>query len=138
VTTTEDRPAPQRPLPSLADPDTAAFWRATGEHRLVYQEGADGRVVFFPRRHGGGQLRDSAGLGVIYTYTVVRQHGHPFFRAHAPYVVALVDMDEGFRVMAEVDADPEAVHIGQRVRVGWEDHQVGDERLAIPVFSPAG
>jgi uncharacterized OB-fold protein len=133
-----EKPAPQRPLPSLADPDTAAFWRATGEHRLTYQEGADGAVVFFPRRHGGGQVRDSAGLGEIYTFTVVRQHGHPFFRAHAPYVVALVDMDEGFRVMAEVDIDPADVHIGLRVRVGWEDHEVGSERLAIPVFGPAG
>ncbi len=133
-----DSPAPARPLPSLDEPDTAAFWRATGEHRLTYQEGPDGRVVFFPRRHGGGRVRDSAGAGVIYTFTVVRQHGHPFFRAHAPYVVALVDLDEGFRIMAEVDADPETVHIGQRVRVGWEDHHVGSDQLAVPVFTPAG
>ncbi len=138
MTTTEDGPAPQRPLPSLADPDTAAFWRATGEHRLTYQEADDGSVVFFPRRHGGGRVRDSAGHGVVYTYTVVRQHGHPFFRSRAPYVVALIDMDEGFRVMAEVDADPDGVRIGQRVQVGWEDHRVGDERLAIPVFTPTG
>jgi uncharacterized OB-fold protein len=136
--TTPDQPAPRRPLPSLADPDTAGFWRATGEHRLTYQEGEDGAVVFFPRRHAGGRLRDSAGVGEVYTYTVVRQHGHPFFRARAPYVVALIDMAEGFRVMAEVDADPDAVHIGQPVRVGWEDHEVDGERLAIPVFTPAG
>jgi uncharacterized OB-fold protein len=135
MTGVDTGPAGQRPLPSLADPDTAAFWRATGEHRLTYQEGEDGRVVFFPRRHGGGQPRDSAGLGEIYTYTVVRRHGHPFFRARAPYVVALIDMAEGFRLLAEVDTDPETVHIGQRVRVGWEDHEVGDDRLAIPVFT---
>ncbi len=40
--------------------------------------------------------------------------------------------------MAEVDADPDGVRIGQRVQVGWEDHRVGDERLAIPVFTPTG
>jgi uncharacterized OB-fold protein len=136
--TTAEKPAPQRPLPTFADPDTAAFWRATGEHKLTYQQTADGRVVFFPRRHAGGEVRESAGEGVVYTFTVVRQHGHPFFRAHAPYVVALVDLDEGFRLMAEVDADPETIHIGQRVRVGWEDHEVDGERLAIPVFTPAG
>jgi uncharacterized protein len=138
MTSTEAKPAPQRPLPTFADPDTAGFWRATGEHRLTYQEGADGQVVFYPRRHLGGQVRDSAGLGVIYTFTVVRQHGHPFFRGHAPYVVALVDMDEGFRLMAEVDTAPDSVHIGQRVQVGWEDHEVDGEALAIPVFTPAG
>lgn len=129
---------PQRPLPSLAEADTAAFWRACGEHRLTYQETDDGQVVFFPRRHLGGRARDSAGHGVIYSYTVVRQHGHPFFRARVPYVLAMIDMAEGFRLLAEVDVDPDAVHIGQRVSVGWEDHEVGAETLAVPVFGPAG
>jgi uncharacterized OB-fold protein len=133
-----EAPAPQRPLPTLAEPDTAAFWRACAEHRLTYQEADDGQVVFFPRRHRGGRVRESAGYGVIYSYTVVRQHGHPFFRARVPYVVAMIDMDEGFRLLAEVDADPDAVHIGQRVQVGWEDHEVGADALAIPVFVPAG
>jgi uncharacterized OB-fold protein len=122
-----------RPLPSVTEADTGPYWRATAEHRLTYQEDGDGAVVFFPRRHAGGRERDSAGAGVIYTFTVVRQHGHPFFRAHAPYVVAMVDLDEGFRVLAEVAADPEEVHIGQRVVVGWEDHP----DLAVPVFHPA-
>jgi uncharacterized OB-fold protein len=126
--------APQRPLPSLDDPDTAAFWRACGEHRLTYQETDDGQVLSFPRRHRGGQLRESAGHGVVYSYTVIRKHGHPFFRERVPYVVAMIDMAEGFRLLAEVDADPETVHIGQKVQVGWEDH----ERLSVPVFVPAG
>lgn len=111
-----------RPLPSLAEPDTAPFWRACGEHRLTAPFSGD----------------ESAGVGVIYTFTVVRQHGHPFFRARAPYIVAMIDMDEGFRIMAEVDADPSTVHIGQQVRVGWEDHQVDGEPIAVPVFAPAG
>jgi uncharacterized protein len=111
-----------RPLPSLAEPDTAAFWRACGQHRLTA-----------PFTSG-----ESAGLGVIYTFTVVRQHGHPFFRAHTPYIVAMIDMDEGFRIMAEVDTDPSTVHIGQRVQVGWEDHEVNGEPIAVPVFTPAG
>jgi hypothetical protein len=36
--------------------------------------------------------------------------------------------------MAEVDADPAAVHIGQRVGVAWEDH----EDVAVPLFRPTG
>jgi uncharacterized OB-fold protein len=125
---------PTRPLPVLTEPDTAEVWRACGEHRLTYTTDRDGGVVFYPRRTDGGQVRDSAGRGVVYTYTVVRRHGHPYFRSRAPYVVAYVDLDEGFRLLAEVDADPDAVHVGMRVEVGWEDHG----ETAVPVFRPAG
>ena len=128
-----DAPPPPRPLPSLAEPDTAPFWRACGDHRLTYGIGPDGEVVFFPRRVEGGQTRESAGRGVIYTYTVVRKHRHPFFRSRAPYVVAYVDLDEGFRMLAEVAADSDEMHLGMRVEVGWEDH--GD--TAVPVFRPS-
>ncbi|WP_219412595.1 Zn-ribbon domain-containing OB-fold protein [Pseudonocardia nigra] len=123
-------PAATRPLPALDEADTGPFWRACGEHRLTYQRTATGEVVFYPRQGAGVETHESAGLGTIYTYTVVRQHGHPFFRAHAPYVVAYVDLDEGFRILAEVDSDPDAVRIGQRVQVAWEDH----DGVAVPIF----
>lgn len=76
-----------------------------------------------------------AGLGrgrTVYTYTVVRQNGQPFFRARIPYVVGLIDLDEGFRMLAEIAADPEAVHVDQRVTVTWEDHP----GLSVPRFVP--
>lgn len=124
---------PTRPQPTLDEADTGPFWRACGEHRLTYRRTPHGEVVFFPRR-GRGEECESAGRGVIYTYTVVRRHGQPYFRARVPYVVALVDLDEGFRMLAEVDADPETVRVGQRVEVGWEDHG----EIAVPVFRPEG
>ena len=128
-----------RPLP-LPDPDTDPFWAATRERRLTYQRcGRCDRVVFYPRRHcshcGSTDLRwhTSAGRGVIYTFTVIRRQDHPFFRSRLPYVLAYVDLDEGFRILAEVVADPESVRIGQPVTVEWEDH----EQLRIPIFRPA-
>ena len=60
---------------------------------------------------------------------------HPFFGNKTPYVVALIDLDEGFRMMSNVVglADPEReLKVGQRVRVEWEDH----EALSLPVFRP--
>ena len=124
-----------RPLPAL-EPDTAEFWQACAEHRLTYRRRRDtGEVVFYPRADPAGadlETCESAGLGTIYTFTVVRQHGHPFFRAHAPYVVAYVDLDEGFRLLAEVDADPADVRVGRRVEVGWEDQ----DGRSVPVFRP--
>ena len=130
---------PRRPLPSLAEPDTAPFWAATREHRLTYQTCADcGTIVFHPRRHCTHCLstdlrwHDSAGQGTVYSCTVVRQHGQPYFRGRLPYTVGLIDLDEGFRLMAEIDGPPGAVEVGQRVAVRWEDHT----ELAVPVFHP--
>jgi len=45
-----------------------------------------------------------------------------------------VDLDEGFRMLAEVVEDPDTVHIGQRVAVDWEDH----DEVSVPVFRVAG
>jgi uncharacterized OB-fold protein len=130
--------SPTRPLPKFPEPDSEPFWRATRDHRLTYQvDTATDEVVFFPRRPVPGrelQWRESAGAGTIYTYTVIRQHGHPYFRARAPYVVAYVDLDEGFRMLAEVAADPDTVHVGQRVSVDWEDY----DEVAVPVFRVTG
>jgi len=130
---------PERPLPLFPEPDTAPFWEATAEHRLTYQVcQACGQVVFHPRRHctcctsGDLEWRDSAGAGTVYTFTVIRQHGHPFFRARIPYVVGLIDLDEGFRMLAEIAADPETLQVNQRVGVTWEDHA----DLSVPIFEP--
>ncbi len=130
---------PERPLPQFPEPDTEAFWAATAGHRLTYQVcGNCGQIVFYPRRHctgcTGGDLeqRDSAGRGTVYSFTVIRQHRQPFFRARVPYVVGLIDLDEGFRMLAEIDAPPDAVRVNQRVAVGWEDHT----GLSVPVFRP--
>jgi uncharacterized OB-fold protein len=125
--------APVRPLPRFPEPDTEPFWSATKEHRLLYQVNpATGDVVFFPRRAVDADLEwaESAGQGTIYTFTVIRQHGQPYFRSRVPYVVAFVDLDEGVRLLTEIVADPETVHIGARVSVDWEDH----DELSVPVF----
>jgi uncharacterized OB-fold protein len=131
--------AAARPQPRFPEPDTGPFWEATRERLLTYQVCRScGGVVFYPRSHCTHctsqdlETRTSAGRGSIYTFTVIRQHGHPFFRGRVPYVVAYVDLDEGFRMLAEVEADPATVGIGQRVEVRWEDG--GDVR--VPVFVP--
>jgi hypothetical protein len=130
---------PERPLPALSEPDTAPFWAATKDHRLSYQAcAACGEIVFFPRRHCTGCLstdlrwRDSAGAGTVYTFTVIRQHGQPYFRGRLPYVLGFIDLDEGFRLLAEIDAAPDALRVGHRVELRWEDHA----EVAIPIFRP--
>ena len=134
--------APSRPLPSVTEPDTGPFWVATKDHELTYQWcDSCGKAVFFRRIFcpgcGGRELdtRVSEGEGTIYTYTVMRQHMAPFFRSILPYVVAFIDLAEGFRMMAGVITDDvDSVAVGQNVRLEWEDH----EDCAIPIFRVVG
>jgi uncharacterized protein len=69
----------------------------------------------------------------LYSYTVIRRHGHPFFRSILPYVVGAVDLDEGFRMLAPVEAaNVDEVDVGQRVELTWEDH----DGWSMPIFRP--
>ncbi len=132
-----------RPQPRFPEPDTQPFWEATKEHKLTYQVCANGHVIFYPRAHCPtcGSLdttvKESAGEGTIYTYSVVRLNRHPAFAPLGPYAVAYVDLDEGFRILTNIVGitDPLTdVKIGQRVKVSWEDQESG---LSFPMFAPA-
>jgi len=132
----------ERPLPNLSEMDTASFWNATQGEEFKYQQCANCEtVVWYPRRHCTGcvdsdlRWKLSMGEGVIYSFSIVRQSYHPFFRGQVPYAVALVDLDEGPRFLTNVTGieDPlTEVHIGQRVRIEWETH----EGLKIPLVTP--
>jgi len=104
---------------------------------LAYQVSAgDGRAVFYPRISAPGtghtnlQWRVSKGLGTVYATTVV------YYKNEPPLNVALIDVDEGFRMMSRVEGiDPMQVRIGMRVRVKMLP---GDEKQPpYPVFTPA-
>jgi uncharacterized OB-fold protein len=95
-----------------------------------------GRAVFYPRvvcpYSGGTELewRVSKGLGTVYATTVT----YPF--KGDGYNIALIDCDEGFRLMGRVeDIDPLAVKIGMRVKCRVRPAE-GDQP-AYPVFAPA-
>jgi uncharacterized OB-fold protein len=89
---------------------------------LLYQwDAAAGRAVFYPRVLGGLEWRESAGAGTVYAATTIRPRGGP------PRGVALIDLDEGFRMMSRVRADE--VRIGMRVRVAFAE--------GVPVFDPS-
>jgi uncharacterized OB-fold protein len=74
-----------------------------------------------------------SGAGTVYASTVNHFALSPEFEA--PYVVALVDLDEGLRVMTNiVECDPESVAPGIRVTVVWD--RVSDV-ITLPLFKPA-
>ena len=104
---------------------------------LAYQVCTDDDTpVFFPRavapKTGSGNLewRVSKGLGTVYSTTVV--HGG---KDVPPHNVALIDIDEGYRMMSRVEGiDPMQVKIGMRVKV--KINPGDDKQLPYPVFTP--
>ncbi len=120
----------------------AVYQQHLDSGELAYQWSPEAnRAVFYPRvicpYSGSNRLewRVSTGLGTVYATTVT----HP--RDGAPYDVALIDVDEGFRLMSRVeDIAPAAVKIGMRVKFRVhrpKGDRPGDEP-AYPVFVPVG
>jgi uncharacterized OB-fold protein len=104
---------------------------------LAYQYSPEaGKPVFYPRLlcpfTGSANLewRISKGTGTVHATTVV----HP--AQGTPFNVALIDCDEGFRLMSRVEGiAPMEVKIGQRVR--FRVHRPGGDDPPCPVFVPA-
>ena len=83
---------------------------------------------------GAVEWVEASGRGTVYSFTVIRQNYSRPFRDWIPYVVALVDLEEGPRVMTNiVGCEPDLVRIGMPVRAQFE--AVSDE-AGIALFSP--
>lgn len=127
-----------RPLPRPT-PETLPYWEGARAGRLRLQRcGQCAAWLFYPRSHCPHCLSDrltwvdSAGEGVIYTYSVHYRAAHPAFKAALPYVVAVVELSEGVRLLANLPgARPEQVYIGAPVRVCFE--RLNDE-ITLPQF----
>ena len=110
-----------RPLPQ-ADNVSAPYWSGAADGKVLYQEcPACGHRQFYPRAMctqcaATPEWRESAGRGTVHTYTVIRQNHAKPFREDLPYVVAMVELDEGPRMMSNVtDCEIDDVHIGMAV-----------------------
>jgi hypothetical protein len=78
------------------------------------------------------EWRESAGAGRIYSFVVYHRVYHLAFEGDVPYVVALVELDEGPRFLTNiVGATSEDVQCDARVHVVFEDIETG---MTIPKF----
>ncbi|MCW5653323.1 Zn-ribbon domain-containing OB-fold protein [Hydrogenophaga sp.] len=111
------------------------FWDGAAAGRFLLKTcKACGHAHFYPRAicphcfSDQTAWQESAGLGTIYSYSVMR-------RVEVPYAIAYVTLDEGVTVMSNiVDADLDKLAIGQRVKVAFRPSEGG---VTIPVFTPA-
>jgi uncharacterized OB-fold protein len=77
----------------------------------------------------------ASGRGTVYSFTVTHQNQSPGFRESLPYVLAVVQLDEGPRMMTNVvGCAPADVKIGMAVQVEYED--VTPE-ITLAKFKPA-
>ena len=129
-----------KPRPDLGDAVTAPYWEAARRGELALPRcDACGLVFAYPRRFCPGcwspehTWQTMAGCGLLWSFTEVHVAFYDDTWADdIPYVVAVVELAEGPRLMANlVDPDPHRLHIGARVEATFVDR--GDD-LTLPVF----
>ena len=129
----------EKPLPVI-DHDSAPYWEATREGRLDIPLCGDcGKHHFYPRSicpycHSGNlRFNTVSGRGKVHTFTIARRPAGPAFADDVPYVVALIELEEGPRMMSRIQTgDPEKVHIGAKVEVTFV--KASDE-VTFPYFT---
>lgn len=127
-----------RPIPPATSALTQHWFAACREGRLLLQRcRCCERLQFYPRticahcHSAAPEWVEAAGLGSIASFTVVRRAISP--DGVAPYVIALVDLAEGPRMMTRIVAcQPEELRIGRAVRVRFESWA---DDTPMPVFT---
>jgi uncharacterized protein len=123
------------------DDHTRAFWDAArGGTLLIKRCAACGRAHYYPRTFcpycwsADVSWEEASGRGVLYTYSVVHQNDLPPFNERVPYVAAIVDLEEGPRVMTNiVECGPDDVAVGMAVEVTF---RLLNDEFSVPVFRP--
>ncbi len=106
---------------------SAPFWAAARRHKLVLQRCERCRAfIYYPRPRCPECLDDrltweeATGRGTVYSFTVVRRAASRAF-SDAPYILAIVELEEGPHITTNILAAPEAVRIGMKVTAYFDD-----------------
>ena len=130
----------QKMLPK-ATPETVPFWEATKKHELRMQRCNDcNRYYFYPRpycRHcmsENTEWRTLTGRGKLHTYVINHRPG-PGWENDAPYVIAIVELDEGPRMMTNIvgvdNPAPDKLKVDAPVELVWDDV---NDAITLPKF----
>jgi uncharacterized protein len=133
-----------RLAPSIS-PDTEFFWSGLTDHELRIQRCTYCQTLRVPPRPMCANCQSlnwdylvSSGRGTVYSFVMPKYPPLPFIQY--PYVVALVELDEGVRIVSNLcDIEPEAITNGLPVEVYYETFEAlpsGDE-LVLHQFRPA-
>ena len=127
--TTEAPKAERRRIEPPTSEASEPFWEATKEKRFLIQRcDACDSTIFYPREVCPQCLSseslswsESQGNGTIYAASVQEKPANPFMADRVPYVVALVELDDGIRLMSNViNCAPYDATVGRTVKLTWE------------------
>ena len=133
-----------KPIP-VPQGESDFYWEKAKAHELWLRHCDDcNKAYFYPRDicpmcfSRNTSWIQASGKGTLHTFAIVHRAPTPAFRDDAPFVVAMVDLEEGPRMptnLVEVEPDPAVIKVGMPVEVVFED--ITDE-IALPKFKPAG
>jgi uncharacterized OB-fold protein len=120
----------RKPLPNPLHAETSRpFWEAAKRHELVMPRcRMCDRLFFYPREVCPACLGADldwvkvSGRGRLYSFTVIHQPANPAFEADAPYVYAMVQLEEGPRLISNlVDCPPDQARVDMAVEAVFDD-----------------
>jgi uncharacterized OB-fold protein len=129
-----------KPLPAIQS-WSKPFWDATRERRLLIQECRNcGKKIFYPKKYCPecrstdiGWI-ESSGEGKVYSFSTLHLGVHPKFEGNAPYTIAIIELNEGVRLMSNIaNCDLQDIQCDMPVKVTFEDVT---EEITLPRFEP--
>lgn len=131
---------PGRPRPEPT-PETKHFWDGCKEGKLLLQRCPDTGKAYFPPRpfspytgNRNVEVFQASGRATLHSY-VIHHRAVPGFTA--PYAIAVVELEEGPRMMTNIidcPQTPEALVLDMPLEVAFE---AMDEKTTLPLFRPA-
>ena len=132
-----------RPKPNI-DEDNAPFWQAVQQRRFVLMRCLECGAWYWPaaycRNHANKpffdslQWQEASGIGRVFAFNIHRRPLHPAFQDKIPYVLALIELEEGPMFGSNiVGCQPSAVYVGMPVSVTFEVEHDGQ---VLPFFAP--
>jgi uncharacterized OB-fold protein len=133
--------SPRFDLPTI-DLETQPFWDGLKEGKFLLRHcNACGKDHYYPRPFCPScwsddvSWKEASGRGKLYTYSVVHVNDLPPFNERVPYVAAIVQLDEGPRLMTNIEGVPfDELQADMAVVVEYKP--ISDD-VTIPVFRPA-
>jgi uncharacterized protein len=134
---------PRKPLP-VPTPETEPFWEGLRQHQLRIQRCKEcGRAYFYPRPFcprcfsSNVEWFTASGRAKLHTYEIINR-APAAFAQDAPYVLAVVELDEGPRMLTNivgVEPEPAKLPLDLPLEIVYDD---ASETITLPKFRPAG
>jgi uncharacterized OB-fold protein len=127
----------------IIDDDSREYWESAHRHELRFQRCDDCATPRFPPRafcpnclSTNATWTEASGRGQLFSWVIAHHPVHPALVDKVPYVIALVELEEGIRMVTNlIDCPIESVSVDMPLVLDWQD--VSNE-LSIPQFKPAG